>query len=98
MILLQTVADSVTTTSGSDSGLSILDLAIKGGWMMIPIAILGFIGLYVFIERLLTIRKAGRIDRNFMNQIRDMVTHGNIEAVLMLCRNTDTPVARMMEK
>jgi biopolymer transport protein ExbB len=65
---------------------------------MIPIAILGFIGLYVFIERLLTIRKAGRIDRNFMNQIRDMVTHGNIDAALMLCKNTDTPVARMMEK
>jgi len=65
---------------------------------MIPIAVLFVLSIYLFIERWLTIRKASRVDKNFMRNIRDYVVTGNVEAARMLCKNTDTPIARMIEK
>ena len=78
--------------------LSVLELALKGGWIMIPLLLMSVIAVYIFVERLLTIRKAGKEDANFMNNIRDCITTGRIEAAQTLCRNTNSPVARMLEK
>ena len=77
---------------------SLLGLLVKGGVIMIPIGILLVIALFIFFERWFTIRRAGRIDSRFMNNIRDHVTTGNIEAAKALCRNEDTPISRMVEK
>jgi biopolymer transport protein ExbB len=81
---------------------SILDLLFSGGPLGVIIVlitlILSVIALYIFIERYLSIKKAGQVDENFMNNIRANVSAGNIQAARALCQNTDTPVARMVEK
>lgn len=78
--------------------LTLLDLAIKGGWVMIPIILLSFVAAYIFIERYYVIRKATKEDMNFMNRIKDYIHDGKIDAALALCRSTDSPSARMVEK
>ena len=105
-ILLQSTASLVTDTATAglteiapvEKSISLWDMAVKGGPILIPIAILSLIAFYIFFERLFTIRRFSKIDMNFMHQIRDYVHNGNIEAAKMLCRNTKTPVARMIEK
>jgi biopolymer transport protein ExbB len=78
--------------------LTLLDLTIKGGWVMIPIIFLSFVATYIFIERYFVIRRATREDQNFMNRINDYIHDGKIEAALALCRSTDSPSAKMIEK
>jgi biopolymer transport protein ExbB len=78
--------------------LTLLDLTIKGGWVMIPIILLSLVAAYIFIERYYVIRKATREDQNFMNRIKDYIHDGKLEAALALCRSTDSPSARMVEK
>lgn len=78
--------------------LSILELAIKGGWVMVPIVLFSLIAIYIFIERFIVIRKASREEHNFMNNIRDFMHDGRIESALTLARNNDSPIARMIEK
>ena len=60
--------------------LTLLDLAIKGGWVMIPIILLSFVAAYIFIERYYVIRKATKEDQNFMNRIKDYIHDGKIDA------------------
>ena len=78
--------------------LSLWDLAVKGGWLMIPLVLLWVIGLYIFFERYLSIRKASRVDGNFMNRIRELVIDDKLDAARELCQQTDIPVARMVGK
>ena len=81
---------------------SFLDVIMEGGPLgIVIIAILGvlsIIALYIFLERWFTIKRAGKIDESFMNNIKMSVASGNINAALNLCRTTDSPVARMVEK
>jgi biopolymer transport protein ExbB len=74
------------------------DLALKGGWIMIVLLILLFLSIYVLIERTLVIKKARQEDATFMNRIKDYIHEGKVDAALGLCRKTDTPAARMVEK
>ena len=100
-VLLQNLvanADSLTTLPGNQADLSYFDLALKGGWVMIPIAILSIIAIYVFIERFMTIQNAGKIDHNFMNRIKDYIHEGKVDSALALCQSTNNPLARMIEK
>lgn len=92
------VSDSLQTTEQVDQSLSLIDLTLKGGVIMIPIGILLVIAIYLIIERYLTIKKSGKIDPYFMANIRDMVTNGNVSGAQKLCEKTNTPVARMLEK
>jgi len=78
--------------------LSVLDLALKGGLIMIPLLILSIIAVYIFVERLLTIRKAGAYDPQFMGVIKQYIQEGKLEGARSLCRGANTPVARMIEK
>ena len=78
--------------------ISMWDLLQKGGWIMYPLYFLLALAVFVFFERLIAIRKASRIDNNFMNIIRDHVITGNVTAARSLARNTDNPVARMIDK
>lgn len=81
---------------------SFMDVITQGGAMGITIVlfllILSVIALYIFVERYLNIKRAGRIDQHFMNNIRANVQSGNIQGAKALCQTTDSPVARMVEK
>lgn len=93
------LANVITTpTPVTEKSVPLIELVLKGGPIMIPLALLSLIGLYIFFERFFTVKKFSKIDNNFMNQIKDFVHHGNIDAAKSLCRNTDNPVARMIEK
>lgn len=98
MAFIQLIMQEGTTAATVTEKLTILDFAIKGGWMMIPIILLSFVAAYIFIERFYVIRGASREDANFMNRIKDYIHDGKIEAALALCRSTDSPSARMVEK
>ncbi len=95
-LMLQDV--SLPVESAGAAKLTLLDLAIKGGWVMIPIILLSFVAAYIYIERYYVIRKATMEDQNFMNRIKDYIHDGKIDAALALCRSTDSPSARMVEK
>lgn len=80
------------------ASLSLLDLIMKGGIIMIPMGLLSCISIYFFFERFMTYKKAAQLDVNFMNNIKDFVRNGNVDAAKALCRNTTSPSARMVEK
>ncbi len=92
-------ADSVamaTIQDGTVMGLG--DLVLAGGWLMIPLALLAGLSIYIFVERFMAIRKASQMDMHFMNRIRDYIYDGKMAAAVDLCKSTDTPIARMIEK
>lgn len=78
--------------------LTLLDFAMKGGWVMIPIFLLFLVATYIFIERIYVIKRASRQDTNFMNRIKDYIHDGKIDSAMALCKSTDSPSARMIEK
>jgi len=82
--------------------LSVMDLILNGGTGSVVIItvlfVLLFVACYIYFERLFAIKAASKIDKNFMNQIRDYVTSGKLEAAKILCAQTDSPVARLTEK
>lgn len=78
--------------------INLLDLAMKGGWIMIPIALLLIVAVAVLIERVLVINKVAKWDESFMNRIKDYIHDGKIDSAINLCKTTDTPYARMIEK
>ncbi|MCP9753238.1 MotA/TolQ/ExbB proton channel family protein [Ferruginibacter sp. HRS2-29] len=77
---------------------SVFSMLTKGGPIMIPLGLLFVAAVYVFFERLLVIKKAGQVDDNFMSIIRDHITNGNLSAARSLSKNTNNPVARMIDK
>ena len=78
--------------------ISLLSLLQKGGWIMYPLYALLVVAIYVFIERMLAIKKAGAIDPKFMLVIKDNLLSGNVTAAKSYAKNTDNPVAKMIEK
>lgn len=82
----------------SEITLSFWDLAIQGGWIMLPIVLLSVIAVYIFFERYFAISKAAKEDLNFMNRIRDYIHDGKIESAIALCKTVENPIARMIEK
>jgi len=91
--------DSTGIASASSAGNeSLFSLLIKGGVLMIPLAIFFAMAIFFFIERLITIRKASKIEDNFMNIIRDHIINGNVTAARSLAKNTPNPVAKMIDK
>ena len=92
---LQNISTSVETSTIT---MNAFDLALKGGWLMVILLILLFLSIYVLIERTLVIKKARQEDATFMNRIKDYIHEGKVDAALSLCRKTETPAARMVEK
>lgn len=74
------------------------ELALNGGWIMIPIVFLSFVAVFIFFDRYSAIRRASKIDTSFMDRIRDYIKEGNMDAARSLCSSQDSPVARMIEK
>ena len=106
MLLLQvsSVADSIMnanpilTPVNNTNEVNMLDLAMKGGWIMIVLAALSVVCFYILFERIYFIRKANREDPMFMERITDYIHTGEIKSALAYCRSVNTPSARMIEK
>lgn len=104
MILLQTLStDSLSAADSLGMGaaaqnIGLLDLLIKGGYMMIPLYLLFILAIYIFIERLLTLKKASTTSSNLLDQVKVLVTSGQIEKAKILCAGDKTPVANMIAK
>ena len=103
MLLFQNLAqDGAEEVLSEEKTLSVIDLVFNGGIGSVIIITVLFlmlgVALYIYFERLLAVNAASKIDKNFMNQIRDYVTTGKLEAAKLLCAQTDSPVARLTEK
>jgi biopolymer transport protein ExbB len=90
-------ASKAAAAVGSTSE-SLLSTLVKGGWIMIPLAFLLLLTLFFFFERLIALRKASKLDDNFMNIIKDHITTGNITAARSVSKNTNNPIARIVDK
>ena len=90
--------DLTAVTVPTEAEINVIDLAFKGGWIMVVLSLLSLMAGYIFIQRLLVIRRAGKEDQNFMNRIKDYIHEGKVDSALNLCRSTNTPSARMIEK
>ncbi|MBQ6574155.1 MAG: MotA/TolQ/ExbB proton channel family protein [Bacteroidales bacterium] len=77
---------------------SLIDMACKGGWLMIPLLLLSIATIYLFSMKWSTIRKASKVDPAFMQQIKEYIETGRISQAQELCRQTNTPTARLVEK
>ena len=106
MLLFQdstaTVTDVAEQLTSEEKTLSVVDLIVSGGTanivIIIILMVLLFVALYIYFERIFAIKAASNIDKNFMNQIRDHISHGKLEAARILCAQNDSPVARLTEK
>ena len=96
-IFLQVDSTAAVAAANAKSE-SVIGMLSKGGPIMIPLGILFALAVYVFIERLLVIKKANVADENFMSIIRDQITGGNVSAARSLAKNKDNPVSRMIDK
>lgn len=98
MILAQiSTADSVSV-SDVNQPISVLELTLQGGPIMIPLAVLFVLAVYLFVERYLTINKANSDPQLFMGKVKELVMRGDVNAARMLCAQNDSPIARMIEK
>jgi len=99
-IFLQLITNQAESTDiiPEQTTLSAIDLAIKGGWVMIILALLFVIAVFIFFERFKTLRNASKEDANFMNRIKDYIHEGKVESATALCQSTNNPIARMIEK
>lgn len=101
-LLYQNIVDSLNqagaVASAQAESVNLWFLLKQGGLLMVPLAILFAVSVFFFIERNIAIRKASKLEPNFMNIIRDNVMSGNINAAKSLAKNTDNPVARMIYK
>lgn len=93
-----TVAKNVAGDANHDGYLSFWELLTTGGWIMLPLGVMVLAVVYVYAERSIAIRNAGRIDPNFMNIIRDNIVSGNVTAARNFAKNTNNPVARIIDK
>ena len=107
--LLQTAAaDALGITEGAveaapivpvqqEMSYSMIELAAKGGWLMWVLLLLSLIALYIFGKKWWMIRNASKIDKNFINDIKDYISDGKTKSARSLCRRYDSPIARMVE-
>lgn len=109
MVNIQNAADSLAVAQeamldeqSTEKTLSIIELLTSGGIggqiIMIVLAVLLFVAIYLYIERLLTLKAASKVDKGFMNQIRDHIMNGRLDSAKLLCQHTNTPVSRLVEK
>jgi len=94
------LATELDTLATEPEGIStkFIDLAFKGGWIMIPIILLSIIAVYIFFDRYFAIKKAGKFDTSLLEKIKVYITNGKIDEAIMLCRNNSNPASRMLEK
>ena len=92
----EVVAQEVVATR--ELNFSLWSMAVKGGWLMLVLLALSIVAIYIFGQKWWAIRKAANIDKNFMNEIRNLIHEGKINAALEMCKNDNSPIARLVEK
>jgi len=97
-IILQVANLPSQAAQPTEQSLSLLDLLMKGGYLMIPILLLSLISFYVLIERWLAISRAGRFDDQFFMRVREQVFNGNLESAKSICQGASHPAARVLSK
>ncbi len=104
-ILLQATDLNATNTAQTAAGVDklteeipVFELVMDGGWTMIPLFILSILTIYVFVERLLSINKALKDEKDFMVKVKDYLLDGKVDMARELCSRTNNPAARMVEK
>lgn len=95
---MRTYLLQAATQTVANQNMDFFSLAVKGGWLMIPLLLLSILGVYIFIERFMAIKKAGIVDPNFMRNIREHMIQGQVDAALAQCQASNTPISRMIEK
>ena len=100
MTLLNMILAAEAAAQGAQSAQSLLvwDLTLKGGWLMIPLALLLLVSIYIFFERLFATSRVTKADNNFLQQIKTLIQSGKIDDAKNLCETTNTPYSRMIEK
>jgi biopolymer transport protein ExbB len=96
--IIDTLHTAAQTTALPQSELRFGDLLIKGGWVMVPIGILAVLGLVIFFERYFTIRKASKDESSLMAQVRSSIVAGNLDTAIAICKNSNSPLGRMLQK
>ncbi len=97
-IISETATTAPAEAAATTASMSVWDLCLKGGFIMIPLAILLVISIYIFIERYIVIRRADREDATFMKRIKDYIHDGEIDSAKLLCKKNGTPYARLILK
>lgn len=103
---MQEIQDSIsiqnTIAETSTKSISVYEMITQGGtfgMIIMTILFLLFVAaIYIFIERFLTIKRSSKTDKNFINNIRDFVYDSKIESAIELCKRTNSPEARMIQK
>ena len=95
---VDTTALAPAAPVSQEMNFSLIEMATKGGWLMIVLLILSIMAIYIFGNKWWLIRKASKIDNNFMKDIHDMIHEGKIKSAIALCQKYDSPVARLVEK
>lgn len=98
-VLLQVDTTAVDTAQAATSqGSSLLDILVLGGWVMIPLVLLSVLTFYLFIERLITIRKAVSNPDTITDRIRDYVRNGDVEGAISYCKQKNVPITRILQR
>ena len=96
---LQTAVDAVEAVPVQEElSFSLISMAAKGGWLMLVLLALSIVAIYIFGKKWWAIRQAGKIDRNFIKDVDNYLAEGKVRSARALCRRSDTPIARMIEK
>jgi len=100
LLLIQSTTNETAEVAAevAENQMNYIDMAIKGGYIMIPLILLSFVAVYIFIERYLAIKKSASEDLSFMNKIKEYIHEGKIDSAYSLCQQVDNPVSRMIEK
>nr|WP_319399700.1 MotA/TolQ/ExbB proton channel family protein [uncultured Carboxylicivirga sp.] len=101
LLFIQATAENIADANleeGAEKSMNYIEMAINGGWIMIPLLLLSVISVYIFFERFFAIRKASSEDDGFMNKIKDYIHDGKIDSAIALCQSHDFPISRMIEK
>ena len=97
LLLIQAVPQEAVEET-TEKTIDYMQMAISGGWIMIPLLLLSVISVYIFFERYFAIKRSSKVDDTFMNRIKDYIHEGKIESAMGLCKAQDSPIARMIEK
>ena len=94
------VSQEIEALASEPEGIStkFIDMALKGGWIMIPILLLSVVAVYIFFDRYFAIKKAGKFDNGLLEKVKVYITSGKIDAAIALCRSNSNPASRMLEK
>ena len=91
-------AATVPQVAQTEQTYSLIEMAVKGGWLTLVLLALSIIAIYIFGKKWWMLNRASQIDKNFMNDIRDYIHSGKVKSAITLCGKYDSPAARLVEK